>query len=287
MKTILLAAAALAAIGGAAQAADMPLKAPPAPVACTMCDWNGFYIGVNAGAGIGMSKTTDTANFSAPGTLAAISPGILNPVIADSFTRAPFGFIGGGQIGYNLQAAAWVFGLEADWQWSALKDTHNHLGFVASSTSSNFAQVAAVDEQKLSSLATARARLGWAGDCSLWYVTGGAAWSRVADHYAFAATGAAPGGGVLLQAPGVAAAFGSDRLGWTAGLGVETSLTWFGIHAPNWSTKLEYLYVDLGSVTNTFTAANANGSAFYTFTGQDHIRENIVRVGLNYRFSSR
>jgi outer membrane immunogenic protein len=85
----------------------------------------------------------------------------------------------------------------------------------------------------------------------------------------------------------VAADFGSDRLGWTAGLGVETSLTWFGIHAPNWSIKLEYLYVDLGSVTNTFVAPNANGSASYTFTGQDHFRENIVRVGLNYRFSSR
>jgi outer membrane immunogenic protein len=101
MKTILLAAAALAAIGGAAQAADMPVKALPAPVACTMCDWSGFYIGVNAGAGIGTNRTTDTANFSAPGTPAAISPGILNPVIADSFTRAPFGFVGGGQIGYN------------------------------------------------------------------------------------------------------------------------------------------------------------------------------------------
>ena len=50
---------------------------------------------------------------------------------------------------------------------------------------------------------------------------------------------------------------------------------------------MEYLYVDLGSVTNTFTAPNANGSAFYTFTGQDHFRDNIVRVGVNYRFSSR
>jgi outer membrane immunogenic protein len=287
MKTILLAAAALVAIGGAAQAADMPLKAPPAPVACTMCDWSGFYIGGNAGAGIGMSRTTDTANFSAPGTLAAISPGIVNPVTADSLTRAPFGFVGGGQIGYNWQSAAWVFGLEADWQWSTQKDTYNHASFVASSTSSNFAQVTSVDEDKLSWLATGRARLGWASDSSLWYVTGGAAGARVANRYAFAATGAQPGGGVPLQAPGVGAQFGSDRLGWTAGFGVETSLSWFGIRAPNWSAKLEYLYVDLGSVTNTFTAPNANGSAFYTFTGQDHIRDNIVRLGVNYRFSSR
>jgi outer membrane immunogenic protein len=53
---------------------------------------------------------------------------------------------------------------------------------------------------------------------------------------------------------------------------------------PHWSTKLEYLYVDLGSVTNTFAAPNANVSAFYTVTGENHIRENIVRVGLNYRW---
>lgn len=160
MKTILLAAAALVAIGGAAQAADMPVKALPAPVACTMCDWNGFYVGGNAGAGIGMSRTTDTANFSAPGTPAAISPGILNPVIANSFTRAPFGFVGGGQIGYNLQAASWVFGLEADWQWSALKVTHNHLGFVASSTSSNFAQPPSTRRSSAGSLRPAHVWVG-------------------------------------------------------------------------------------------------------------------------------
>jgi outer membrane immunogenic protein len=291
MTTILRAAAALVAIGGAAQAADLPFKAGPAPVACTMCDWSGFYIGINTGAGIGMSKTTNAANFSAPGVPppgAFISPGIINPVTNDSFTRAPFGFVGGGQIGYNWQAAAaWVLGLEADWQWSTQKDTFNQHSFVASSTSSNFAQVTSQDEQKFSWLATARARLGWAGNSSLWYVTGGVASAEVANRYAFAATGAAPGGGVPLQAPGVGGDFGSDRLGWTAGLGVETSLTWFGIRAPNWSAKLEYLYVDLGSVTNTFVAPNASGSAFYTFTGQDRIRDNIVRVGVNYRFSSR
>ncbi|WP_164125709.1 outer membrane protein, partial [Stenotrophomonas maltophilia] len=35
----------------------------------------------------------------------------------------------------------------------------------------------------------------------------------------------------------------SVRLGWTAGAGIEAMLT------PNWSFKLEYLYIDLGRRT--------------------------------------
>jgi outer membrane immunogenic protein len=56
------------------------------------------------------------------------------------------------------------------------------------------------------------------------------------------------------------------NLGWTAGLGAEF------LFAPNWSTKLEYLYVDL------------NDSAF-TVTGvQNGYRFGLIRAGVNYHF---
>ncbi|MGO9358193.1 MAG: hypothetical protein ACLP1D_11020, partial [Xanthobacteraceae bacterium] len=58
MKKI-LAAAALVATGVTAQAADLPVKATPyykAPVA-KVYDWTGFYVGVNAGAGMDRSYT--------------------------------------------------------------------------------------------------------------------------------------------------------------------------------------------------------------------------------------
>ena len=199
MKRYLIIPASAAALFAApAMAADLPTKAPIV-AAPAVYSWTGFYVGGNVGANwqhASFSSTLIGCNIA--GCASGLPHIGFDPAIAAAGTgsNTKAGFTGGGQIGYNLQSAAWVFGLEADWQWSALKDTHNHLGFVASGTSSNFAQVAAIDEQKLSSLGTARARLGWAGDCSLWYVTGGAAWSRVTEHYAFAATGAAPGGGV-------------------------------------------------------------------------------------------
>src|SRR5215470_18879718 len=96
--------ALVAALGaGVAQAADLPrqmyTKAPP-PLA-PMFDWTGFYIGGNVGYG---SAHND---ISIPGATGSED---LN------------GIIGGGQIGYNWQTGAWVFGLEADFQGS---DQHN------------------------------------------------------------------------------------------------------------------------------------------------------------------
>lgn len=54
--------------------------------------------------------------------------------------------------------------------------------------------------------------------------------------------------------------------GWTAGVGAE-----FGF-APNWSAKLEYLYVDLADSNFTITG-NANGYRF-----------GLIRAGVNYHF---
>src|SRR4029077_17612719 len=82
--------------------------------------------------------------------------------------------------------------------------------------------------------------------------------------------------------------------GWTAGAGIETTALadLLGL-GPNWSAKLEYLYVDLGSVTariatglvpvcNVTCAAPATGST--SFTGTSHVTDQIVRLGLNYKF---
>ena len=54
--------------------------------------------------------------------------------------------------------------------------------------------------------------------------------------------------------------------GWTAGVGAEFGLT------PNWSTKIEYLYVDLANSNFVVTGAS-NGYRF-----------GLVRAGVNYRF---
>ena len=61
----------------------------------------------------------------------------------------------------------------------------------------------------------------------------------------------------------------NTQTGWTAGAGVEYAFL------GNWTAKLEYLYVDLGS-SDLGTAAVPNNVSF---------KENIVRAGLNYKFS--
>ena len=49
--------------------------------------------------------------------------------------------------------------------------------------------------------------------------------------------------------------------------------------APNWSAKLEYLYIDTGTVTTSTTVAG-----FGTVTENERVKNNLVRLGLNYRF---
>jgi outer membrane immunogenic protein len=56
------------------------------------------------------------------------------------------------------------------------------------------------------------------------------------------------------------------HIGWTAGMGAEVGLT------PNWSAKLEYLYIDLANRSYSVTGTN-NG-----------LDSNLLRLGVNYHF---
>ena len=66
----------------------------------------------------------------------------------------------------------------------------------------------------------------------------------------------------------------ASRPGGTIGGGAEWVLS------GQWTAKLEYLYVDLGSVGITFTVLGS----YPTLGASSHITDSIVRVGLNYRF---
>jgi outer membrane immunogenic protein len=286
MKKLLTGSVAAAALVSAsmAYAADLPVyKAPPAPL-CPTCNWSGFYIGANAGGSLGWDRSSDTATFSAPGVVAAISPGIVNPALSAGYLHAPAGAVAGGQIGFNWQFGNWVVGVEGDWDWTRQRDGFDAVSFIASTTSSNFAQINYHNDEHMKWLATARARLGWAHNCFFWYVTGGGAWAELESNYSFFAPGATPGGGVPLASVPGAASFSSTRSGWTVGAGVETSLNFLGGWGGNWSMKAEYLYVDLGSVTNTFSVSNTAATARYNITSTSDITDHIIRVGVNYRF---
>jgi len=72
-----------------------------------------------------------------------------------------------------------------------------------------------------------------------------------------------------------------NESGWTLGGGVEAAIS-----GPL-TAKLEYLYVDLGHVSGSFvTPINAFGGGVITSGYNSHITDNILRVGINYRFDS-
>ena len=93
---------------------------------------------------------------------------------------------------------------------------------------------------------TARGRAGFTVDNWLFYGTGGFAWSEGTESRTQVVSVAsvppipAPGGTVE--------SVSNTRTGWTAGAGVEWGLT------QNWTARVEYLYLDLGSATSVFTS---------------------------------
>ena len=224
-----LAAAFAVAASASAQAADMPRAAPiyKAEPAAQSFDWTGFYLGINGGYGRGRSSWSD-------------------PLVGtDSGRFNTSGAMLGGQLGYNWQRGPVVLGIETDMDWLNAKGSSS-AGGVCGTDGAGSCQT------QQSWLGTTRARIGYAFDRWLPYVTGGVAYG---DIKATQPTGTSS----------------STKVGWTAGAGIE-----YGINR-NWSAKAEYLHVDLGT-------ASFMGAASGTPTLAVPITEDLARVGLNYRW---
>jgi outer membrane immunogenic protein len=158
---------------------------------------------------------------------------------AGTFEVDPNGWMAGGTLGYNIQTGNWVWGIEGDIDYANLKGTS--------------ASVCSGCTFKDTWLGTVRGRVGYSFAHWLPYVTGGGAFGN-----AYVST---PGGAV-----------DRTKIGWTAGAGIEYAFL------GNWSAKLEYLYVDLGTATCEYTTCAIPTNASVDFTS------NIVRAGINYRF---
>lgn len=153
------------------------------------------------------------------------------------------GVLGGGQIGYNYQIAPlFVVGLETDFQGTSL----------GGGSSDGFGPPG-LRGRGVDWFGTLRGRAGVTlfDPHLLAYGTGGFAYGETS------------GGG-------------SVSTGWTAGGGLEWAFS------PAWSTKVEYLYTDLGQSGGGFGPApdlawlgpeRASGAKFHT-----------IRAGVNYRF---
>ena len=180
-------------------------------------NWSGFYAGINGGYGWGKTSWTDPVGGTTTG----------------DFNMS--GALAGGTAGYNRQIEKIVVGAEGDVDASWIKGT----------------AVTDCCQTQNDWFATARARLGFAMDRWMPFVTGGAAFGDVK----------------------MSTAAGSEtatRVGWTAGGGLEYAF------AGAWSAKVEYLYADLGKTScSAPTCGTANDVTF---------KANIVRGGVNYHF---
>jgi outer membrane immunogenic protein len=262
-----------------ALAADLPVKAPPLPM--PVCNWCGFYVGLNAGW-VGAQNSLNTVSTPTPDAALGVVPGVTEGLSALSTVGFPAGrtdgFIGGAQVGYNWQAGKFLAGVEADIQ--GLSGT----GSSATVTTSAVVVGAAITSTQSASMSTSylgtlRGRVGVIVAPSwLVFVTGGLAFGGVKVSDALVQTGT---NGFSGTATG---SLSDTRAGWALGAGSE----W--MFAPKWSVKAEYLHYDLGTANLTTTATGTPGTAFFvgqvfqTNVTSATFRGDIVRVGVNYHF---
>jgi outer membrane immunogenic protein len=259
MKRIVGAVMVTAALTAPGWAADLGARTfTKAPVVAPVSNWSGLYIGGNLGYGWG-DGNTDFSFLPTPEQFRFSNA---------SLRARSTGVIGGAQAGYNGQIGSLVTGLEADIQGSGIKGSVSAAPTILGTSLPTTDGTLISSEPKLSWFGTVRGRLGVTVTPELLlYGTGGLAYGHV-DASANYLEGGDP-----LAAP---ASVSKTKVGWTAGAGAE----WMFAH--NWSAKLEYLYLDLGteSAIGDFTPVEV-AKVGYTW----HTRENITRVGVNYHFN--
>jgi outer membrane immunogenic protein len=138
----------VAALAVPAFAADLPVKAPPAPLAPPIYNWTGFYIGANIGGARSNGSITDN-------------------LTGANLSSSTDGFIGGGQLGFNYQFNTFVLGVEWDIDGTSLSRTSaavpTALGTLQAHASTDW-------------ISTLTGRAGFAVDRWLVYAKGGGAW---------------------------------------------------------------------------------------------------------------
>jgi outer membrane immunogenic protein len=292
-KLPLAAGLALALSAGSALAADLPhYKAPPPPPP-PMFSWTGLYAGVNIGYGFGNGDPAIGYQQFAAIPVGPVIIGFPGGATWNTPTNI-YGVTGGAQLGANYQFNSWlVLGVETDIQAAGLSSNTATVspflrfglipaaGFVNASTHVDW-------------WGTLRGRVGLTPLMPnlMIYGTAGLAYGAVNHWFSYTSAAALAIGPLALAATaGGNAIYDNVNFGWTAGGGVE----WAPMAFPNWSLRLEYLFVDLGGQTlstvgtGSFTVALGAAALTLPFingaSNTSYARWHTVRAGINYRFN--
>jgi high affinity Mn2+ porin len=225
-------------------AADLAVIRKHRRKAAPTFDWSGFYLGVH----VGYNRGTTRARLADSPASADLDDPTAAPPFVGSFSNPVGSLYGGVQLGYNhVLPSRLLVGIEADATFP------NYL----SADDVVWSRVTAVADtaEKIDYLASVRGRIGYAFPYWMIYATGGFAWAN----------------GRFLQSPGVTD--DPDKVlhlhtGWVAGGGAEFAI------AGNWTTRLEYLYYNLGRADAVFPSGTGASSSFDM---------HAVRLGLNFK----
>jgi outer membrane immunogenic protein len=239
-----------------ANAADLA----PAPSAGP--NWTGLYFGFNGGWGLSSFTVSETP-FGVTG-IADISP-----QTAGTNNK---GGVFGAQVGYNWQVASWVLGVEGDWDGASI--TGNQSTVFPSLLGGPGSTDSFTSNEKISSLASLRARLGytWASS-TLFYLTGGGAWESLQTNATISANTAATAFGQSATGN-----FSNTRSGFVAGGGLEWMAT------PNWLLRIEYLHYEFrGANANVLGIGScaASGCGVTVATSNNNI--DVFRIAASYK----
>jgi outer membrane immunogenic protein len=237
-KMLLSSAACLGLLSGVnlALAADLPQRPAASPLlaATPVYNWTGIYVGLNGGYGWGHQ---DPLN-----------------LITNRFDNSSVSFNGGvfgGTAGAQIQSGHVVIGFETDIDWAGMKGSATFVPTIGGAPIVG-APGAINATSNIDWEATARARIGYAQQNWLFYVTGGLAMLGTKSSFI-------PPLGISCGTYGIANCSGTNKqIGAALGGGFEYGIT------QNVSAKLEYLYITAASL--------------------DISHHSEIRAGLNYRF---
>lgn len=218
--------------------------------------WGGFYIGAVGG------YANDTMDIAGP------------PPPAGPPTQDMEGGLLGGTIGINWDTGGpLVIGIEADLSAAHMSDTKRDGNYL-------------IEGGTISSLGTARLRLGWSIGDWLPFITGGYMWDEVEQTFSCPDAAAVMFGycrlaGVTPTTGGVNGGFNlkstETQSGWIYGFGVEYKID------GHWSVKVEDMFGEFDDQDYNL-GPDGRGPGFDKLLTTEQSLDNIFRFGVNYRF---
>src|SRR5262245_13447569 len=250
MKKILLGMTVIAGLiaGGAAQAADMPIKAPArAPDCCVYANFGGWYIGFHGGGAVASNYNATLVDDGDP----------LETLLAQG--KRTFG-VYGVHGGWNWQMGQAVVGIEGDYTWANARRTVS-----AQDAGDAIPDIVSV---KLESLASVRGRAGAVFGNLFVYGTAGWGWTRTKVNIQEGDTLAGLHVSASRNTSGLVGGVGAEYYLWKVGPG---SLL----------LRTEWLHYAFGG-HDLVSASTFSDGSFLTHKVPDSV--DVVRAGLTWKF---